>query len=85
LGRAGRAQADGRRPDLGVGRRYRLASCRSPGPGSSSELGCHNINWVTPERVVPQILEALPLAVDAGLHLPIVYNTSADESPRAPS
>jgi putative pyruvate formate lyase activating enzyme len=29
--------------------------------------GCHNINWVTPEHVVPQILEALPLAVDDGL------------------
>lgn len=39
--------------------------------------GCHNINFVTPEHVVPQILEALVLAVEAGLHLPIVYNTSA--------
>jgi putative pyruvate formate lyase activating enzyme len=26
-------------------------------------LGCHNINWVTPEHVVPQILEALPVAL----------------------
>src|ERR687887_555363 len=43
-------------------------------------LGCHNINWVTPEHVVPQILEALPLAVDAGLRLPTVYNTSAYDS-----
>src|ERR687896_302882 len=43
-------------------------------------LGCHNINWVTPEHVVPQILEALPLAVDGGLRLPIVYNTSAYDS-----
>jgi len=42
--------------------------------------GCHNINWVTPEHVVPQILEALPIAVDAGLRLPIVYNTSAYDS-----
>lgn len=39
--------------------------------------GCHNVNWVTPEHVVPQILEALPLAVDASLRLPIVYNTSS--------
>ena len=38
--------------------------------------GCHNINFVTPEHVVPQILEALPLAVEAGLRLPLVYNTS---------
>ena len=44
-------------------------------------MGCHNINWVTPEHVVPQILEALPLALDAGLDLPIVYNTSAYDSP----
>jgi putative pyruvate formate lyase activating enzyme len=47
------------------------------------ELGCHNINWVTPEHVVPQILEALPLAVDAGLRLPTVYNTSAYDSPES--
>jgi putative pyruvate formate lyase activating enzyme len=44
-------------------------------------LGCHNINWVTPEHVVPQILEALPLALAAGLRLPIVYNTSSYDSP----
>jgi putative pyruvate formate lyase activating enzyme len=43
-------------------------------------LGCHNINFVTPEHVVPQILEALPLAIDRGLRLPIVYNTSAYDS-----
>ncbi len=43
--------------------------------------GCHNINFVTPEHVVPQILEALPLAVEGGLHLPLVYNTSAYDAP----
>jgi putative pyruvate formate lyase activating enzyme len=42
--------------------------------------GCHNINWVTPEHVVPQILEAVPLAVGGGLGLPIIYNTSAYDS-----
>jgi putative pyruvate formate lyase activating enzyme len=42
--------------------------------------GCHNLNWVTPEHVVPQILEALPLAVAGGLRLPIIYNTSAYDS-----
>src|SRR5919197_6339340 len=46
-------------------------------------MECHNINWVTPEHVVPQILEALPLAVDAGLRLPTVYNTSAYDSPES--
>ena len=43
-------------------------------------IGCHNINWVTPEHVVPQILEAVPLAIEGGLRLPIVYNTSAYDS-----
>jgi putative pyruvate formate lyase activating enzyme len=42
--------------------------------------GCHNINLVTPEHVVPQILESLPYAIDGGLRLPIVYNTSAYDS-----
>ena len=42
--------------------------------------GCHNINFVTPEHVVPQIVEALPLAIERGLRLPIVYNTSAYDS-----
>jgi len=45
------------------------------------QAGCHNINFVTPEHVVPQILEALPLAIERGLRLPIVYNTSAYDSP----
>ncbi len=43
-------------------------------------MGCHNINFVTPEHIVPQILEALVLAIEHGLHLPIVYNTSAYDS-----
>ncbi len=42
--------------------------------------GCHNINFVTPEHVVPQALEALALAAERGLRLPIVYNTSAYDS-----
>jgi len=42
--------------------------------------GCHNINFVTPEHVVPQIIEALPLAIEGGLRLPLVYNTSAYDS-----
>lgn len=44
------------------------------------EMGCHNINLVTPEHVVPQILEALLIAVEAGLRLPLVYNTSGYDS-----
>ena len=44
------------------------------------DKGCHNINFVTPEHVVPQILEALLPAVERGLRLPLVYNTSAYDS-----
>jgi putative pyruvate formate lyase activating enzyme len=43
-------------------------------------LRCHNINFVTPEHVVPQILEAVLIAAEGGLHLPLVYNTSAYDS-----
>jgi putative pyruvate formate lyase activating enzyme len=45
--------------------------------------GCHNINWVTPEHVVPQLIEALVPAVESGLTLPIVYNTGAYDSLRS--
>ena len=44
--------------------------------------GCHNINFVTPEHVVPQLLEAIAAAIPRGLHLPIIYNTSAYDSAR---
>lgn len=43
-------------------------------------LGCHNINFVTPEHVVPQVVEAVAEAVPRGLRVPIVYNTSAYDS-----
>ncbi len=42
--------------------------------------GCHNINLVTPEHVAPQIVQALPSAIEQGLRLPLVYNTSAYDS-----
>jgi putative pyruvate formate lyase activating enzyme len=42
--------------------------------------GCHNINLVSPTHVVPQILEALELAVESGLHLPLVYNSGGYDS-----
>jgi putative pyruvate formate lyase activating enzyme len=38
--------------------------------------GCHNINFVTPSHQVYQILEALVPAINAGLNVPLVYNTS---------
>jgi putative pyruvate formate lyase activating enzyme len=42
--------------------------------------GCHNINLVSPTHVVPQILEALELAAESGLHLPLVYNSGGYDS-----
>ncbi|UCH51238.1 MAG: radical SAM protein [Chloroflexota bacterium] len=42
--------------------------------------GCHNINFVSPTHVVPQILEALEIAVNQGLRLPLVYNSGGYDS-----
>jgi len=44
------------------------------------EMGCHNINFVTPTHYVPQIVASLPEAIEMGLSLPIVYNCSGYES-----
>jgi len=44
-------------------------------------LDCHNINFVTPTHVMPQILKALYIAIEKGLKIPIVYNTSGYELP----
>ncbi len=44
------------------------------------DIGCHNINFVTPSHVVPQILTALEIAIGNGLQVPLVYNTSAYDS-----
>jgi putative pyruvate formate lyase activating enzyme len=45
-----------------------------------SGAGCHNINFVTPTHVVPQVLEALPHAIERGLSVPLVYNSSGYDS-----
>lgn len=42
--------------------------------------GCHNINFVTPTHQVPQIVEALPKAIENGLEVPLVYNCGGYES-----
>ncbi len=42
---------------------------------SLQSLGCHNINFVTPSHVVPQIMAALLLAVEDGLDIPLVFNS----------
>lgn len=43
--------------------------------------GVHNINLVTPTHFMPQILEALCIAIKDGLEIPLVYNTSGYELP----
>ncbi len=43
-------------------------------------LGCHNINFVSPTHVVPQILDALAYAIEGGLSVPLVYNTGGYDS-----
>jgi putative pyruvate formate lyase activating enzyme len=44
------------------------------------EMGCHNVNFVTPTHYAPQIVASLPEAIEMGLSLPIVYNCSGYES-----
>jgi putative pyruvate formate lyase activating enzyme len=45
------------------------------------DMGCHNINLVTPTHFMPSILQAIHLAMQKGLKLPICYNTSGYERP----
>ncbi len=47
---------------------------------SLQKRGCHNINLVSPTHVVPQILEALQIAIESGLCLPLVYNSGGYDS-----
>ncbi len=47
------------------------------------QLGCHNINLVTPTHQTPHILHALVIAVEGGLTLPLVYNCGGYESVEA--
>jgi len=44
-------------------------------------MGCHNINFVTPTHVMPQILKSLVIAIEKGLNVPLVYNTGGYELP----
>lgn len=43
-------------------------------------IGCHNINFVTPSHVVPQIMESVLWAAENGLRVPLVYNTGGYDS-----
>jgi putative pyruvate formate lyase activating enzyme len=44
------------------------------------EYGCHNINFVTPDHVVPQILQAVLIAAKKGLEIPLVWNSGGFDS-----
>ncbi|HTP53068.1 MAG TPA: radical SAM protein [Anaeromyxobacteraceae bacterium] len=45
--------------------------------------GCHNVNLVSPSHVVAQVLEAVALAADQGLRVPLVYNTGGYDASEA--
>lgn len=42
--------------------------------------GAHNINFVTPTHVVHSIISALVYAIESGLKIPLVYNSSGYDS-----
>ena len=44
------------------------------------QIGCRNINFVTPTHVVPQLLKAIETAAKSGLSIPLVYNSSGYDS-----
>jgi len=44
------------------------------------ELGCHNINFVSPSHFVPQLVQAVLEAVPMGLRVPLIYNTNSYDS-----
>ncbi len=43
--------------------------------------GCHNINLVSPTIWIPQIINAIYIARDKGLKIPIVFNTGGYDNP----
>lgn len=69
---------------------YDISQLRDGNEASAEELasimlklqsyGCHNINLVSPSHVVAQILEALVIATEKGLSVPLVYNTGGYDS-----
>ncbi|MCL4537433.1 MAG: radical SAM protein [Nitrospirae bacterium] len=44
------------------------------------DMGCHNINLVTPTHQMPMILRSIAIASEMGLNIPIVYNCGGYES-----
>jgi putative pyruvate formate lyase activating enzyme len=66
---------------LGVGEYYTVAQIARM-MLRLQEKGAHNINFVTPNHVVPQICAGIFIAKNQGLEIPIVYNTSGYDSQR---
>jgi len=64
---------------LGVGKKVSIEEL-SDIMISLQRRGCHNINFVTPTHFVPQIVQALIIAIEKGLEIPLVYNCGGYES-----
>jgi putative pyruvate formate lyase activating enzyme len=47
------------------------------------ERGCHNINLVSPTHVAAHLVPGIAIAIQAGLQIPIVYNTGGYDAPQA--
>jgi len=47
------------------------------------ELGCHNINLVSPSHFIPQLVRAVLEAVPMGLRLPLVYNSNGYDATKS--
>jgi putative pyruvate formate lyase activating enzyme len=65
---------------LGEGRELPARALADAMLSLQEEHRCENLNLVTPSHVCAQLLEALALAVEDGLALPIVYNCGGYES-----
>jgi len=66
------------------GKGYQLpAEVLAEGMMDLQRRGCHNINLVTPSHQLLPIVEALALAVEMGLQIPLVYNTSGYDDPES--
>ena len=70
---------------------YEISHMRYGSPVSEEELtlvfleiqdmGCHNLNLVSPTHITPQIILALRMAREKGFHLPVVWNSGGYERP----
>ncbi len=64
---------------LGIGREISIEEL-AQAMMNLQNRGCHNINFVTPTHFTPQIVQALILAIEKGLEIPLVYNCGGYES-----